>query len=94
MTIKSGFVWYKRQKLHGHILKTGRERGRGREEKQLDGAREDCWKVISLYRLVDGINQNWVGKFMKPGVRKCWQISHLEGTGDGNMMKRNSKESN
>jgi hypothetical protein len=21
--------------------------------------------------------QNWVGKFTKPGVRKCWQISHL-----------------
>lgn len=40
-----------------HILKTGRERGRGREEKQLDGAREDCWKVISLYRLVDGITR-------------------------------------
>lgn len=27
--------------------------------------------------------QNWVGKFTEPGVRQCWQISHLEGAGAG-----------
>lgn len=45
------------QKATTWFLKTGRERGRGGEEKQLDGAREDDWRVISLYRLLDGISQ-------------------------------------